>query len=230
MTDAKNTDAEDKEPLKQTLYRYMTQELAEQLLENPDAARVGGEAKEVSILFANIHDYQALAEGMTVEAVVEMLNTYFEVMVDVIFEHQGTLDKYIGSAMMAIFGSPLPLEDHAWKAVQAAVAMRDRLIDLNAKFAESQQPIIEIGIGINTATVAVGMIGSLKRIEYTAIGNGVNLSSLFQSKTREFGCDIIIGETTYQHCANRVQVRDVGSKLFNGRREAVQLYELVGLL
>jgi adenylate cyclase len=212
------------------MYRYMTQELADQLLENPEAVKMGSDSKEVSILFTGIHGFVSLAESMNPKALAEWLNHYFETMVDVVFQYQGTVDKYIGDAIMAVFNSPLPLEDHAWKAVQAAVAMRDRLIHLNVEFAVAQQSTIQMGIGINTATVAVGMIGSPKCMEYTAVGDGVNLSSLLQSRTKEYGCDIIIGETTYQQCADRVLTRGLGSKLFKGRREPVQLYELVGLL
>jgi adenylate cyclase len=114
-------DISDEKRLKSTMYRYMTQELAEQLLENPDAAKMGGDRKEVSVLFSDIRSYTTLTESLRAEEVVEMLNDYFESMVEAVFIHKGILDKYIGDAIMAVFGSPLPLDDHEWMAVQTAI-------------------------------------------------------------------------------------------------------------
>jgi adenylate cyclase len=227
-------DISDEKRLKSTMYRYMTQELAERLLENPDAAKMGGDRKEVTVLFSDIRSYTTITESLTAEEVVEMLNKYFESMVDAVFQHKGTLDKYIGDAIMAVFGSPLPLEDHAWMAVLTAVDMRHRLEIFNADRVANGQQAIQIGIGINSDTVISGNIGSSKRMEFTAIGDGVNLGSRLESATKQYGTDIVISEYTYQRCLERghqndFYVRELDKIKVKGRSKPVSIYEVVGL-
>jgi adenylate cyclase len=222
-------DISDEKRLKSTMYRYMTQELAEQLLENPDAAKMGGDRKDVTVLFSDIRSYTTLTETLEAEAVVEMLNKYFESMVDAVFQHKGTLDKYIGDAIMAVFGSPLPLDDHAWMAVQTAIEMRRRLTLFNAdRIADSQTPI-KIGIGINSDSVISGNIGSSKRMEFTAIGDGVNLGSRLESASKQYGIDIVISENTFKPCADRIWTRELDYIKVKGKNRPVAVYELVGL-
>ncbi|WP_421656389.1 GAF domain-containing protein [Leptothermofonsia sp. ETS-13] len=222
-------DISDEKRLKSTMYRYMTQELAEQLLENPDAAKMGGDRKEVSVLFSDIRSYTTLTESLKAEEVVEMLNEYFEQMVDAVFTYKGTLDKYIGDAIMAVYGSPLPLDDHEWMAVQTAIEMRHRLVEFNAKrIAKKQQPI-KIGIGINSDVVISGNIGSSKRMEFTAIGDGVNLGSRLESASKLYGTDIVISEYTYKPCADRIWARELDYIKVKGKDKPVKIYELVGL-
>jgi adenylate cyclase len=222
-------DISDEKRLKSTMYRYMTQELAEQLLENPDAAKMGGDRKDVTVLFSDIRSYTTLTESLEAEAVVEMLNKYFESMVDAVFQHKGTLDKYIGDAIMAVFGSPLPLDDHAWMAVQTAIEMRRRLTLFNADRVTNNQPPIKIGIGINSDSVISGNIGSSKRMEFTAIGDGVNLGSRLESASKQYGTDIVISENTYKPCADRIWTRELDYIRVKGKNRPVAVYELVGL-
>ncbi len=222
-------DISDEKRLKSTMYRYMTQELAEQLLENPDAAKMGGDRKEVSVLFSDIRGYTTLTESMSAEEVVDMLNQYFEPMVDAVFEYKGTLDKYIGDAIMAVYGSPLPLEEHAWMAVQTAVEMRQRLATFNQKRLDANQKAISIGIGINSDVVISGNIGSSKRMEFTAIGDGVNLGSRLESASKQYGTDIIISENTYRLCSDRIWARELDAIRVKGKMQPVSIYELVGL-
>jgi adenylate cyclase len=222
-------DISDEKRLKSTMYRYMTQELAEQLLENPDAAKMGGDRKEVSVLFSDIRGYTTLTESMSAEEVVDMLNQYFEPMVDAVFQYKGTLDKYIGDAIMAVFGSPLPLEEHAWMAVQTAVEMRQRLAVFNQRRLDANQKTISIGIGINSDVVISGNIGSSKRMEFTAIGDGVNLGSRLESASKQYGTDIIISENTYRLCSDRIWARELDAIRVKGKTQPVSIYELVGL-
>jgi len=161
--------------------------------------------------------------------VVEMLNEYFEVMVDAVFAHKGILDKYIGDAIMAVFGSPLPLDDHPWMALQTAVEMRHRLVEFNQKRASRHQPPIKIGMGINSDVVISGNIGSSKRMEFTAIGDGVNLGSRLESATKLYGTDIVISETSYRPCADRVWARELDFIKVKGKNKPVAIYELLGL-
>lgn len=222
-------DISDEKRLKSTMYRYMTQELAEQLLENPDAARMGGDRKEVSVLFSDIRGYTNLTESLSAEQVVELLNQYFECMVDVVFTYKGTLDKYIGDAIMAVFGSPLPLDDHQWMALQTAVEMRHRLVAFNDERLSRNQAPIRIGIGVNSDVVISGNIGSSRRMEFTAIGDGVNLSSRLESASKQYGTDIIISENTYKPCADRIWARELDRIRVKGKNQPVSIYELVGL-
>lgn len=222
-------DISDEKRLKSTMYRYMTQELAEQLLQNPDAAKMGGDRKEVSVLFSDIRSYTTLTETLKAEEVVEMLNQYFESMVEAVFMHKGILDKYIGDAIMAVFGSPLPLNDHEWMAVQTALEMRQRLAIFNDQRRSNHQKTINIGIGINSDTVISGNIGCSKRMEFTAIGDGVNLGSRLEGASKLYGTDIVISENTYRPCADRIWARELDFIKVKGKTKPVAIYELVGL-
>ncbi len=222
-------DISDEKRLKSTMYRYMTQELAEQLMENPDAAKMGGDRKEVSVLFSDIRSYTTITESLQAEEVVEMLNKYFEAMVDAVFTYKGTLDKYIGDAIMAVYGSPLPLQDHEWMAVQTALEMRRRLALFNEERVDAGQVPIRIGIGVNSDSVISGNIGSSKRMEFTAIGDGVNLGSRLEAASKLYGTDIVISETTYRPCADRVVVRELDYITVKGKTKPVVIYELVGM-
>ncbi|WP_016951543.1 adenylate/guanylate cyclase domain-containing protein [Anabaena sp. PCC 7108] len=221
-------DISDEKRLKSTMYRYMTQELAEELLKLDDA-KLGGDRKEVTILFSDIRGYTTLTENMEAEEVVGMLNEYFESMVEAVFKHKGTLDKYIGDAIMAVFGSPLPLEQHARMAVQTSLEMRTRLQQLNIDRLAANKAHIKIGIGINSDTVISGNIGSSKRMEFTAIGDGVNLGSRLESVSKQYGCDIIISDNTYRLCQEDVWARELDYIRVKGRNEPVAIYELIGL-
>lgn len=221
-------DISDEKRLKSTMYRYMTQELAEELLKLDDA-KLGGDRKEVSILFSDIRGYTTLTENLEAEEVVGMLNEYFESMVEAVFKYKGTLDKYIGDAIMAVYGSPLPLDEHAWMAVQTSLEMRDRLEEFNARRYVANKPKINIGIGINSDVVISGNIGSSKRMEFTAIGDGVNLGSRLESVSKQYGCDIILSDNTHEPCKNLVWSRQLDYIRVKGRNEPVAIYELVGL-
>ncbi|MEM8603467.1 MAG: adenylate/guanylate cyclase domain-containing protein [Cyanobacteria bacterium P01_H01_bin.121] len=214
--------------LKSTMYRYMTQELAEELLKSDDT-KLGGDRKDVSILFSDIRSYTTLTENMDAEDVVSLLNEYFESMVDAVFQYKGTLDKYIGDAIMAVFGSPLSLADHPWRAVLAAVEMRHRLKLFNQARAETNQKPIRIGIGISSGSVISGNIGCSKRMEFTAIGDEVNLSSRLEGASKLYGCDIIISEHTYQYCAEQIWARELDYIKVKGKTKPVFIYELLGL-
>jgi len=216
--------------LKSTMYRYMTQEVAEQLLARGDDFKMGGDRKEVYVLFSDIRSYTTLTESLEAEEVVQMLNEYFELMVEAVFKHRGTLDKYIGDAIMAVFGAFVPLEDHAWKAVQTAVEMRHRLAQFNEDRRQKSLQEIKIGIGINSDVVISGNIGSSQRMELTSIGDGVNLGSRLESASKQYGCDIVISETTFKECEDKIWYRKLDYIRVKGKTQPVSIYELVGLI
>ena len=210
------------------MYRYMTQEIAEKLLQS-GGAKLGGDRQEVSVLFSDIRGYTNLVESMEAEQVVSMLNDYFAPMGDAIFKHQGMVDKYIGDAIMAVFGSPVPLENHAWNAVQTALEMRSALREFNAKRQSDTNKIITIGIGIHSGEAISGNVGHSRRMEFTVIGDDVNLASRLEGTTKMYGCDIILSGSTYQPCSDRLWVRELDIVRVKGRNQPVSLYELVAL-
>jgi len=215
--------------LKTTMYRYLTPHVAEQVMALGEDALMVGERKEVTILFSDIRGYTTLTENLGAAEVVSLLNQYFETMVEAVFNYEGTLDKFIGDALMAVFGAPLPLtENHAWRAVQSALDMRKRLEEFNQRRIIQEQPQIRIGIGISSGEVVSGNIGSHKRMDYTVIGDGVNLSARLEAVTKEYGCDIVLSEFTYQLCRDRVWVRQLDKIRVKGKHQAVNIYELIG--
>ncbi|QLE40638.1 GAF domain-containing protein [Nostoc sp. C052] len=215
--------------MKTTMSRYLTPHVAEQVMALGEDALMVGERKEVTILFSDIRGYTTLTENLGAAEVVLLLNQYFETMVEAVFNHEGTLDKFIGDALMAVFGAPLPLtENHAWRAVQSALDMRQRLEEFNQRRIIQAQPQIRIGIGISSGDVVSGNIGSRKRMDYTVIGDGVNLSSRLEAVTKDYGCDIILSEFTYQLCSDRIWVRQLDKIRVKGKHQAVNIYELIG--
>ncbi|NEP25675.1 adenylate/guanylate cyclase domain-containing protein [Moorena sp. SIO3I6] len=214
--------------MKTAMYRYMTPRVADQVLALGEDTLMQGKKQEVTILFSDIRGYTNLTEHLGATEVVSLLNKYFETMVEAVFNHDGTLDKFIGDALMAVFGAPLPLQNHAWKAVKSALDMRSRLAKFNSNRSRNNQPEIRIGMGISSGEVVSGNIGSQKRMDYTVIGDGVNLSARLESVTKEYGCDIILSEYTYNLCRDRIVVRELDQIRVKGKNQAVRIYELIG--
>lgn len=208
-------------------------ELLKNFRPNPDLQEqlknFHGEEKEVSILFVNLYGVERLTQHMEVEARVELFNHYFEVMVETIFEHRGTVDKYIGSTIMVGFNTPLPLEDHPLMAIKTALAMRDRLPEINSSWFPEEQHPLSIGIGINTDRVFCGNVGSPQRMEFTTVGHGVNVANHLSQQTQQYACDILIGQKTYESCAEYVQVRERDSTQLKPEGNPFNVYELIGL-
>ncbi|AFZ19368.1 adenylate/guanylate cyclase domain-containing protein [Allocoleopsis franciscana] len=202
--------------------------LKEQLVDSSDPYPNGGE-KEVSILFVNLYGVERLTVQMEVETRVELFNHYCGVMVEPIFNHRGTLDKYIDSTIMAVFNSPLPLENHALMAIKAALAMRDRLPEINSSWFPEEHHPLRIGIGINTDRVFCGNVGSPQGMEFTAVGHGVNVANHLSQQGQQYGCDILIGQKTYESCAEYVQVRERDSTQLKPEGNPFKVYELIGL-
>lgn len=184
--------------------RFMPEYVVKQLLDNPNSFRLGGVNQQVTVLFADIRGFTALSEKENPEKVVSLLNRYFSVMTDIIFEHGGTLDKYIGDGLMAIFGAPTATEEDALNAVKAAVTMQKRLAQLNAELYNEGYGNISIGIGLHTGEATIGYIGSNKRSEYTAIGDTVNLASRLESNAA--GGQILMSEATAAASGNLIPV------------------------
>ncbi|HAN31010.1 MAG TPA: hypothetical protein DCQ06_05380 [Myxococcales bacterium] len=210
--------------LRTTFGKYMTESVAAHLLSNQ--VKLGGDSLQVTVLFSDIRGFTSMSEKMDAQQVVSRLNEYFTRMVDVVMEHGGVVDKYIGDALMVIFGAPVPSGDDALNAVKAAVDMRKALAELNAELIERGELPIRTGIGLHTGEVVAGNIGSERRMEYTVIGDAVNLASRLEGCTKELGSDLVISESTYRAVQAHVQARLIDTIQVKGRDQAVRVYAL----
>jgi adenylate cyclase len=204
--------------------RFMPEYVVKQLLESPNSFRLGGVNQQVTVLFADIRGFTLLSEKANPEKIVNLLNRYFSVMTEIIFEHGGTLDKYIGDGLMAIFGAPTASEEDALNAVKAAVTMQKRLAVLNAELLSEGYPTISVGIGLHTGEATIGYIGSNKRSEYTAIGDTVNLASRLESNA--VGGQILMSEATAAASGNLIPVNVRDPLTVKNRVQPVSVLEV----
>jgi adenylate cyclase len=210
--------------LRSTMARYMTKEVADKLLEEGEEA-LGGSLQEATVLFSDIRAFTNLSERIGPQETVAMLNDYFTIMVDLIMTNQGILDKYIGDAIMAVFGAPFSGTDDADNAVRTAIEMFQALDVLNSqRLAENKEPI-RIGIGLNTDKILSGNIGSERRMDYTVIGDGVNLAARLESATKTYGTRLLLSEFTVKDLKQSYQLREVDRLVVKGKEKAVTIYE-----
>lgn len=212
---------EQKNLLRETLNRYVSPSMAEEILKNPEGLQLGGQRRHVTVLFADIQGFTSLAESMDPAEVVEILNHFFTQMVDLVFEHQGTLDKFLGDGLMAFFGAPFPVPQAASQAVACALAMHRRSEELKA---QGLTPIQGLRIGINTGEVIVGNIGSHKRMDFTVIGDTVNVAARLLEVAREQEVPIAIGEATYREVQGQFPLKPGPAVVLRGRQEATVSY------
>lgn len=205
--------------------RFMPEYVVQQLLERPNSFRLGGVNQTITVLFADIRGFTALSERANPEMVVGLLNRYFSTMTEIIFEHGGTLDKYIGDGLMAIFGAPTASDDDAANAVNTAIAMQKSLAGLNAELGREGYGEVAIGIGLHTGEATIGYIGSEKRSEYTAIGDTVNLASRLESGAK--GGQILISDATAAAVRKPIPVRELSPLMVKNRVQPVNLFELL---
>ncbi len=219
----------DKRQIKKLFSHYVTPSIVDEMLKHPDKVKLGGEKKECTVLFSDIADFTALSEKTAPEKLVKFLNEYLNAMTKVILNNQGTLDKYEGDAIMAIFGAPLDIHDHALKACQTALYMQQRLHALREEWQRRKMPNLFQRIGINTGEMVVGNMGSEIRFDYTAIGDAVNLGARLETANKFYGTNILISENTYQKVRDQVIVRQLDMLRVKGRQEPVKVYELVAM-
>ena len=207
---------------------YLSGDLLDQLIENPDALSLGGESKELSILFSDIRGFTTISENMeSPVALINLLNRYFTPMTNAVLDNGGMLDKYIGDAVMAFFNAPVDVKDHADASCRSALQMIEKLDILNKELEVDNIDPIRIGIGINTAEVVVGNMGSDTRFNYTVIGDGVNLASRVEGLTKNYGVNILITEFTVAKISDIFLHREIEPVKVKGKDEAVLLYELM---
>jgi adenylate cyclase len=212
----------DRDKLRATFGKYMTQSVMEHLLSGK--VQLGGEKLTVTVLFSDIRSFTTISEQMDAHALVELLNEYFTVMVGIIMEEGGVVDKYIGDAIMAVFGAPVSRPDDAVRAVRAATRMRAALVPLNASLVARGIAPIATGIGVHTGEVVAGNIGSEQRMEYTVIGDAVNVASRLEGKTKELGVDLVISEATFALVQHVAQGRALAELSVKGRQQSVRCF------
>jgi adenylate cyclase len=204
--------------------RFMPEYVVKQLLENPDSFRLGGVNQTITVLFADIRGFTTLSEHENPEKVVGLLNRYFTAMTEIIFEHGGTLDKYIGDGLMAIFGAPTATPNDAINAVRAAVAMQKRLIVLNEELRLAGFASINVGVGLHTGEATIGYVGSDQRSEYTAIGDTVNVASRLEGAAK--GGQILVSEATARAAGNIFTMAQLEPIPVKNRVQPINLYEI----
>jgi adenylate cyclase len=212
--------------LKKAFSSYVSDKLVGQIIENPDLLKLGGEKKYITMLFSDIRGFTTLSEQVTPEQLVELLNEYFTPMTNIVLKNNGTLDKYIGDAIMALFNVPVNVEEHEYFGCLTALEMIESLDKLNNDFKKKGFPAIDIGIGLNTGYAVVGNMGTDTRFDYTAIGDSVNLASRLEGTNKFFGTRIIVSEFTYEKVKDRFKFRMLDKIRVKGKVEGITIYEL----
>lgn len=213
--------------MKKAFSNYVSADLVSQIMKNPDSLKLGGEKREISILFSDIRGFTTLSEQLTPENLVLVLNEYLNPMTQIVLEEKGTLDKYIGDAVMALYNAPLDVDEHAGHACRTALKMMAALHDLNSSFAQRGIHPLDIGIGINTGDAVVGNMGSAVRFDYTAIGDNVNLAARLEGINKMYGTHIIVSESTQRLAGNDFVFREIDLVAVKGKLQPVPIYELL---
>jgi adenylate cyclase len=218
----------EKRKIRRTFSQYLSPGVIALIEKDPNEyIRPGGEVKDLTVMFSDIRDFTTLSEGLTPDELVNLLNQYLSAMTDILFRNLGTLDKYIGDAIMAFWGSPFPQQDHAHCACRCALEMIASLEELNCNWEKQGGRRIAIGIGLNTGPVNVGNMGSDKRLAWTVMGDNVNLASRLEGMTKQYRSRVIISESTYDQVADQFVGREVDRIRVKGKKKPVVIYELL---
>ncbi|MDO8300214.1 CHASE2 domain-containing protein [Lacisediminimonas sp.] len=217
-----------KRQITQRFGQYVPPELVDKMSLNPGSYSMASRKAHLTVLFSDVRDFTTISEGMEPEALAQLMNEYLTEMTLVIRQHRGTLDKYIGDAIVAFWGAPVADEDHARNGLMTALAMQKALVGLNQRLRERGWPQIAIGIGLNTGNMTVGDMGSSIRLAYTVMGDAVNLGARLEAKTKEYGVGIMVGAATRQAVPDIVY-RELDCVQVKGKQEPTTIYEPIGL-
>ncbi|MGD8523132.1 MAG: adenylate/guanylate cyclase domain-containing protein [Desulfobacterales bacterium] len=215
------------ELIKKMFGRYLSTEVMNTLLEDPSALELGGEKRKVTIMMTDLRGFTALSEQLKPEQVVQLLNSYFEVMVDVVLQYNGTINEIIGDALLVIFGAPQEMPDRAQRAIACAIEMQNAMAKVNERNRAQGLPDLEMGIGLNETEVIVGNIGSSKRSKYAVVGSGVNLTSRIESYS--VGGQILISDSVYQEVGEILRIDAQRHVLPKGSETPLKIYEIGGI-
>jgi adenylate cyclase len=216
----------EKEMIKRAFSRYVAREVVEEVLKDPDSLHLKGERREVTILFCDIRGFTTMSERLDPERVVSLLNDFYTVMIDITFKHDGTLDKFLGDGIMAIFGAPIAHPEHALMSVRAALAMQQGIEALSASRVSRGHEPLAVGIGINAGEVVAGTVGTEDRMEYTVIGDNVNLASRLGANAKPG--QILVSHRIWELVKETFDVRTRGPLRVKGKDEEVEVFEVIG--
>ena len=222
------TEGKDRKKIRRMLEQYVSPTVLTSVIDKTasDVLRAEVGSKErLTILFTDIRGFTGISEFLDAEKVVKLLNEYLSEMVDVIFKYEGTLDKFIGDSIMAFWGAPLRVSGHGRRAVDSAMEMVNRLNGFNERMMAEGFPKLQIGVGIHTGDVILGNIGSEKKLDYTIIGDNVNIASRMEGLTKEYGCSILISEAAYEEVKDSVPCRIVDMVRMKGKMHPLRIYE-----
>ncbi len=222
--------AEEKERMRvrAAFQNYVAPDVVNTMLQHPDMLKLGGEKREMTVLFSDIRGFTTLSEQMEPEVLVGLLHSYLNPMTEIVFKHNGTMDKYIGDAIMAIYNAPLILDDHADRACETALAMIAKLHELWEEWRVKELPELKIGIGINSGTMTVGNMGSDRLFDYTVIGDNVNLASRLEGLNKFYGTAILISDSTQKQLQKQYILREVDRVRVKGKKTPVGIFEVRG--
>ncbi|MDC0033799.1 adenylate/guanylate cyclase domain-containing protein [Alphaproteobacteria bacterium] len=215
----------DKRYLRQAFSLYLPSTIVDRLVESASPPKLGGESRELTVLFSDIQDFTQISEPLSPTDLVRFLNLYLSVMTNIIEEHGGFVDKFIGDAVVGVFGAPFDDPDHALHAVEAAIACQRNLAEMQENFGLPDSPVVATRIGINTGEMLVGNIGSSRRFNYTVMGDAVNLAARLESANKTFGTSILVSDSTYQNCGEEISFLEIDTIRVVGRTIPVTVYE-----
>ncbi|HXX94444.1 MAG TPA: adenylate/guanylate cyclase domain-containing protein, partial [Planctomycetota bacterium] len=215
--------------IKRDFQRYLSPRVVEKILKNPDALSVKGERKTLTVFFLDFAGFTSMSEKLDPAQLLALIDEYHNEAAEEIFQTEGTLDKFIGDAIMAFWNDPIPQEDHALRACLSAIGAQKRLIAMAQKMKERGLPEMTARIGINTGVVTVGNMGAKNQVNYTLIGDEVNLASRLEGVNKEFGTSIIVSEASCQTAKDRLETRELALIKVKGRKQPVRIFELLGL-
>ncbi len=223
------TEERQRQEIKSAFSRYAPNVVVNEIIKNPDQLKLGGEEREISVLFCDLIGFTGYSEIYTPNAMVTILSEFFNEMTEQVFAFQGLLKEYVGDELMAIFGAPLEQKDHAQRACLAALAMRDRLRALRPVWDNMDRPVLKTRTGVNSGMMLVGNVGSKYRFSYGALGDNVNLGSRLEGLNKIYGTEIIIGENTAQLINDAFRLREIDCVKVQGKENPVRVYELLGI-
>jgi len=222
------TEGREKARLRSAFSRYVPGSVVERILADPSRIRLGGDRRVLTVLFCDIRGFSRTAENLEPEVLSEYLNEYLTPMTNLVQGNGGMLDKYIGDAIMAVYGAPLEVPDHAARACQCALAMLRALEPLNAEFVRRQLPPVAVGIGLSTGPMSVGNMGSQARFDFTVLGDAVNLGARLEALTRAYKVDVLCAEETARAAGERFVFRELDVVRVKGRAGVGRIHQLCG--
>jgi adenylate cyclase len=215
--------------IKSAFSYYLSPTVIDEIIKDPDSLELGGEDREITIFFSDIKAFSTLSEKLTPQELVKRLNEYLTEMSDIILKYNGTVDKYIGDAIMAFYGAPLLMPDHAAKGCLAAIEMKKRLRELQEKWRKEGAEPIFARMGIHSGKATVGNMGSRTRMDYTVMGDAVNLASRLEGANKSFDTSVMISGFTYEAAREKIEARQLGKIRVVGKSQSVPIYELLGM-